>query len=161
MVPPFCTRRFTLYNTDIYKWSLSRASTGVFIIRLHICMYKLQSLYTSRDYAARLIPSGWRKVSYLSLVLNLLINHHRCRCRRRICSPRFLRLSTIQRSTVRPETRGIHDRSFTYTVSALDGRISRAEVIRGRVHRAIVIRTRILSLHENCEITNARFYHAH
>lgn len=42
------------YHTDIYKWShIARVRAGVFIIRLHICMYKLQTLYTSRDYAAR------------------------------------------------------------------------------------------------------------
>jgi len=65
MVPPHRTR--LRYIIQIYTNGRSRASTGVFIIRLHICMYKLQSLYTSRDYAARLIPSGWRKVSYYRL----------------------------------------------------------------------------------------------
>lgn len=74
MVPPCAL--ILRYIIQIYTNDRSRASTGVFIIRLHICMYKLQSLYTSRDYAARLIPSGVAESFLVIAALNLLINHH-------------------------------------------------------------------------------------
>lgn len=139
------------YIIQIYTNGRSRASTGVFIIRLHmyVCINYSVAIYIERLCGA-FNTFGVAESFLLSLVLNLLINHHRCRCRRRICSPRFLRLSTIQYS-IQPRREVFHDRSFIYTVAALD------ESLSYRNHtwpNSSCSPYRELYLHENCEITN-------